>query len=107
MQVGLEVLLAVIAGGVIGFLVTKFAKGEYKIGWSNKELDGTIFIIVICAAFLSMVYLTYRSPEFAELPSTQKILEIIKDISLIIVGYLFKKAGDSVIEAAGKNEVNK
>jgi len=106
MEVALEILIAVAVGIILGFLLTKFFKGQYSMNWSNKELDGTIFIIVICVAFLSMVYLTYRSPDFAELSSTEKILEIIKDISLIIVGYLFKKAGDSVIETASKNGGN-
>ena len=63
--------------------------------WSNKELDGTIFICAILIIFLMMCIFTYRSAEFAKLPTSQKIFEIIKDILLIIVGYLFRKASEA------------
>ena len=65
-------------------------------GWSNKELDGTIFLIIMGVAFLSMIALTYRKPEFAALATSEKILEIIKDMFIFMAGYLFKKAVDAI-----------
>ena len=64
--------------------------------WSNKELDGTIFLIGIIGVFILTVIFTYKKPEFAGLPTTEKILEIIKDMLIFMAGYLFKKAADLV-----------
>lgn len=63
--------------------------------WSNKELDGTIFICVILFIFTLNCVFTYLSPAFAKLSTTVKTFEIIKDILLIIVGYLFRKASEA------------
>ena len=62
--------------------------------WSNKEFDGTMFIAFILIAFVMSIVFTFINPAFAELSTTLKVFEIIKDILLIIVGYLFKKAVD-------------
>ena len=63
--------------------------------WSNKEWDGTIFIISMVIAFLSIIILTYKSKEFAALESTKLILEIVKGMFFFMAGYLFKRASEN------------
>lgn len=64
--------------------------------WSNKEWDGSIFLAGMVAAFILMIVLTYRNQDFAALETSQKILEIIKDMFIFMAGYLFKKAVDTL-----------
>lgn len=71
---------------------------------NNKEFDGTMFIGTICIAFITMLILTYRSSEFATAPTTLKVIEIIKDIFLIIAGFLFKRAADAYEEQKNGGE---
>lgn len=71
--------------------------------WTNKEWDGTMFIGTICVAFIIMLVFTYRSAEFATAPTTLKVIEIIKDIFLIIAGFLFKRAADAYEEQKNGN----
>ena len=94
MAIQYTLIIAIACIGV-GFAIAKFFTGSQTSNWSNKELDGTVFISAILTAFLMMIVMTYTKPEFADAPTSVKIMEIIKDVFLIIVGYLFKKSADN------------
>ena len=74
--------------------------------WSNKELDGTIFLCGMILAFLLMIALTYQKPDFAALPTSEKIIDIIKDMFIFMAGYLFKKVSDLLARNGGDNTEN-
>ena len=92
----LTIILTLIIGFAIGAVAATVRKYEIATGWTNKELDGTMFIAGMILAFFASIIFTFIKPEFAELATTEKFLEILENLFMIIVGYLFKKATDSV-----------
>lgn len=64
--------------------------------WTNKEWDGTIFMIGMIIAFLGTIYLTYKNPSFAAQPTTENVLDIIKTMLTFAAGFIFKSALDAL-----------
>ena len=98
------VFVGIAVGGISGFLLSKmFGSQGQGAGWSNREFDGTLLIIVISIAYLGVSIGTYFKPEFAKLDTTTQILQIAKDLLIFMAGYTFKNATGIVSEARGGN----
>ena len=104
MNLFIAIVLGIGGGTVIGYLVASVRKNSDENNWTNKEFDGTVFVFTVAIAFLVMIILTYLKPEFAREPTSIKILEIIKDLSLIIAGALFKRAADALTANGSQNK---
>ena len=102
------VFVGIAVGGIAGFLLSKMFGSQGQgagadAGWSNREFDGTLLIIVISIAYLGVSIGTYFKPEFAKLDTTTQILQIAKDLLIFMAGYTFKNATGIVSEARGGN----
>ena len=102
MNLFIAIICGIGGGAAIGYLVASVRKNSNDSNWTNKEFDGTVFVFTVAIAFLVMIILTYLKPEFAREPTSLKILEIIKDLSLIIAGALFKRAADALTSNGGR-----
>ena len=91
-----SLILAAIVGAAIGAIIVVILKLNFNAGWSNKEFDGTMFIGLILFSFMGTMAGTYVKESFAKLETTKMALDIFENLFMIIVGYLFKKAVDSV-----------
>ena len=65
---------------------------------SNKEFDGTVFLAVMLVSFYTVIWMVYLKPEFATSQGGTIILEIIKAMFLVMVGYLFRKGQEALEE---------
>ena len=66
-----------------------------RIFTDNREFDGTLFTFGILVAFLSVIFLTYLNPEYAELTTTGQVIEVVKMMFNFMAGYLFRKVSES------------
>ena len=66
-----------------------------KKRWSNKEVDGTIFMCVVLGLFGMLIVMTYRDHDFAVLETTEKALELVKYLLIFIAGFTYKAATDA------------
>jgi len=78
-----------------------------RIFTDNREFDGTLFTFGILAAFLSVIFLTYFNPEYAELTTTGQVIEVVKMMFNFMAGYLFRKVGEPSRNVDGKQEDQK
>ena len=72
--------------------------------WTNKEWDGTIFMLLILVAFIATIVMTYRNPDFAQLPTTDKVLDIIKTMLTFAAGFIFKNAINALTRNGNSGE---
>lgn len=56
---------------------------------SNKELDGTIIIVGFLLLLWQFMRYTYQSPEFANLPTSERMMEIFGSVFMFVIGFLF------------------
>ena len=73
----------------------------------NKEFDGTVFLAVMLISFYTVIWMVYLKPEFATSEGGTIILEIIKAMFLVMVGYLFRKGQEALEERRKQKEQEK
>jgi len=95
-------ILTAIVGVAIGASIVIIAKLNFNANWSNREFDGTMFIALICLAFIGTMLGTYLKDSFAQLETTKEALGLFENLFMIITGYLFKKAVDAASGNGGK-----
>lgn len=100
-----SIILAAIVGAAIGAVLVIVAKLNFSTGWSNKEFDGTMFIGMMLLAYIGTLFGTYLNPAFAALETTKMAFDTFENLFMIIVGYLFKKAVDTVASGTGSGGV--
>ena len=74
--------------------------------WTNKELDGTLFLVGIFAVFIMNTYFTYKSPEFANLSTTGQAFEILKGMLYFMAGFYFKTGVANMQNGNGSDTQN-
>lgn len=89
-------ILTGIIGIAIGAAIVIISKLNFNANWSNREFDGTMFIGLICLAFIGTMLGTYLKEPFAALDTTKEAMGLFENLFMIITGYLFKKAVDAV-----------
>lgn len=66
-----------------------------KKKWTNREIDGTIFMVGIVAYLFMITIFSYMNPDFAELTITEKSFELAKYLLIFIAGFTYKAATDA------------
>ena len=101
-----NVILTLIIGIAVGAAIVVIIKLNFNAGWSNKEFDGTMFIGLICLAFIGTLCGTYFKEPFAKLETTKAAIDLFENLFMIITGYLFKKAVDAASgnDGSGKQQ---
>ena len=102
-----SLILSALVGAALGAGIVIILKLNFSAGWSNKEFDGTMFIGLILLSFMGTMLGTYFKESFAKLETTKMALDIFENLFMIIVGYLFKKAVDSVSGNGSTGETTK
>ena len=97
----LAYILIGLMGVAVGVSIVLIAKLNVNAGWSNKEFDGTMFIALICLAFIGTMAGTYFKESFAQLETTKAAIDLFENLFMIITGYLFKKAVDNAAATGG------
>ena len=100
----IHLILAVIIGVGVGATIVILAKLQFSAGWSNREFDGTMFIGSMLLAWTLTLLGTFLKPSFAALETTKMAFDTFENLFMIIVGYLFKKAVDTVQNSIGSGK---